>query len=167
MFDGEEIKKVGEQFAQSSVNVVNHFSQLLGFPTNNVDVSKNFEKLKTLTTKGIADVRQFLSYIFRVVRVFITIFFFFDSFSQLETELGKLRETVRKNLDPKVVEKFDELEKELKKQTADAKVLFDDKVAKPINDKYKDDVKKISEALVKSTKDIEVSIEMSYKPIKC
>lgn len=92
-----------------------------------------------------------MSFIFAVFRVFIR------NSLQLETEVGKLREIVRKNVDPKLVEKFDDLEKEIKKQATDAKALFDDKVGKPINDKYKDDVKKISEAVLKSTKDIEVS----------
>lgn len=36
--------------------------------------------------------------------------------------------------------------------------MFEDKVGKPINDKYKDDVKKFSESVLKSTKDIEVSV---------
>lgn len=75
----------------------------------------------------------------------------------METEVGKLREIVRKNVDPKYFEKFDELEKDFKKQATEAKILFEDKVGKPINDKYKDDVKKVSEAVLKSTKDIEVS----------
>jgi len=75
----------------------------------------------------------------------------------LEVEAGKLKEIVRKNSDPKLVEKLDELEKELKKHTADAKTFFEDKVGKPITDKYKDDVKKISESVQKSTKEIEVS----------
>lgn len=77
---------------------------------------------------------------------------------QLETEVTKLREIIRKNSDPKLVEKVDELEKEIKKHTADAKVFFEDKIGKPINDKYKDDVKKISESVLKSTKEVEVSL---------
>lgn len=64
---------------------------------------------------------------------------------------------VRKNTDPKLVEKIDELEKEVKKHATDAKTFFDDKIGKPINDKYKDDVKKISDAVLKSTKDVEAS----------
>lgn len=60
VFDGEEIKKVGEQIGQSAVNVANHFSQLLGFPSSTVDVPKNFDKLKTMTVKGLTDVRKFL-----------------------------------------------------------------------------------------------------------
>lgn len=78
--------------------------------------------------------------------------------SQLEGELVKLKESARKSLDPKVFEKIDELEKEFKKQTTEAKTLFEDKVGKPINDKYKDDVKKFSESVLRSTKDIEVSV---------
>lgn len=78
---------------------------------------------------------------------------------QLETELGKLKESVRKSADPKVAEKIDELEKEIKKQTTEAKAYFEDKVGKPINEKYKDDVKKFSDSVLKSTKDIEVSFD--------
>lgn len=75
----------------------------------------------------------------------------------MEAEAIKLKDIVRKNADPKLVEKIDEFEKEVKKHTADAKTFFDDKIGKPINDKYKDDVKKISDSVLKSTKDIEVS----------
>lgn len=78
--------------------------------------------------------------------------------SQLEAELVKLKESARKSLDPKIFEKIDELEKEFKKQTAEVKTILEDKVGKPINDKYKDDVKKFSESVLKSTKDIEVSV---------
>lgn len=77
---------------------------------------------------------------------------------QLEAELVKLKESARKSLDPKIFEKIDELEKEFKKQTAEAKTMFEDKVGKPVNDKYKDDVKKFTESVLKSTKDIEVSV---------
>lgn len=67
-----------------------------------------------------------------------------------------MKEIVRKNADPKLVEKFDDLEKEFKKQITDAKNIFDDKVGKPLNEKY--DVKKLSENILKSTKDLEVSL---------
>jgi len=76
----------------------------------------------------------------------------------METEFTKLKDIVRKNSDPKLVEKVDELEKEIKKHTAEAKAYFEEKVGKPINDKYKDDVKKFSESVLKSTKDVEVSL---------
>lgn len=85
--------------------------------------------------------------------------------TQLEVEVGKLREIVRKNTDPKVLEKVDELEKEVKKHTADAKTFFEDKVSKPINDKYKDDIKKISESVLKSTKEFEVNIRFYSRQI--
>lgn len=78
----------------------------------------------------------------------------------MESELAKVRELVRKNLDSKVLEKIDDLEKEIKKQSADAKALFEDKIAKPINDKYKDDVKKITDTVLKNTKEVEVSLNI-------
>lgn len=76
---------------------------------------------------------------------------------QIETEANKMKDIVRKNADPKLVEKYDELEKEFKKQINDAKVIFDDKVGKPLNEKV--DVKKITETILKSTKELEVSLQ--------
>jgi len=138
VFDGEELKKVGEQFGQSAIAVTNHLNQLLGL-SNSADPQKTYDKVKGYVTKGISD---------------------------LETEAGKLKEIVRKNTDPKLVEKIDELEKEVKKHAADAKTFFDDKIGKPINDKYKDDVKKISEAVLKSTKDVETTINKAIDSVK-
>jgi len=69
-----------------------------------------------------------------------------------------MKDIVRKNADPKLVEKYDDLEKEFKKQINDAKAIFDDKVGKPINEKY--DVKKLSESILKSTKELEVSLHL-------
>lgn len=85
------------------------------------------------------------------------VFFSFFTRLQLETEVGKLKDIVRKSADPKVADKIDELEKEIKKHTTDAKAFFEDKVGKPINDKYKEDIKKFSESVLKSTKEVEVS----------
>lgn len=75
----------------------------------------------------------------------------------MESEANKIKETLKKNLEPKTIEKIDEIEKEIKKQTTEVKQLFEDKIAKPINDKYKEDIKKVSDAILKSTKDYEVS----------
>lgn len=64
----------------------------------------------------------------------------------------------RKNADPKLVEKMDEIEKELKKHANDAKSLVDEKFTKPLNEKL--ELKKLSESLIKTTKEIEVSLHI-------
>lgn len=69
-----------------------------------------------------------------------------------------MKEIVRKNADPKLVEKYDELEKELKKQLSSAKDIFEEKVVKPIGDKV--ELKKITENVIKTTKDMEVSLHI-------
>jgi len=76
----------------------------------------------------------------------------------VETEANKIKDIVRKNADPKLVEKYDELEKEFKKQVTDAKVIFEDKIGKPLNEKV--DLKKVTETLIKSTKEFEVSLNI-------
>ena len=139
VFDGEELKKVGEQFGQSVFSVTSHLNTLIGIPTTSGDAQKTYEKVKSFVTKGATD---------------------------LETEVTKLKEIVRKNSDPKLVEKIDELEKEFKKHTAEAKTYFEDKIGKPINDKYKDDVKKFSESVLKSTKDVEATINKAIDGVK-
>jgi len=69
-----------------------------------------------------------------------------------------LKDIVRKNADPKLVEKYDELEKELKKQLSSAKDVFEEKVVKPIGEKV--ELKKITENVIKTTKDMEVSLHI-------
>lgn len=69
-----------------------------------------------------------------------------------------MKDIVRKNADPKLVEKYDELEKELKKQLNSAKDIFEEKVVKPISDKV--ELKKITENVIKTTKDMEVSLHI-------
>ncbi|XP_025201385.1 uncharacterized protein LOC112598932 [Melanaphis sacchari] len=101
------------------------------------DAQKSIDKVKGLITKGITDI---------------------------ETEAGKMKEIVRKNADPKLVEKYDDLEKEFKKQITDAKAIFDDKVGKPINEKY--DVKKLSESILKSTKELETTVNKAIDGLK-
>jgi len=76
----------------------------------------------------------------------------------METEANKMKEIVRKNADPKLVEKYDELEKELKKQLGNAKDIFEEKVVKPVGDKI--EMKKISENIIKTTKEMEVSLHI-------
>jgi len=78
----------------------------------------------------------------------------------METEANKMKDIVRKNADPKLVEKYDELEKELKKQLSSAKEIFEDKVVKPIGEKV--ELKKITENVIKTTKDMEVSLHRYY-----
>lgn len=158
VFDGEELKKLGEQFGQSGLSIINHVNSLLGVPISAADNQKTYEKVKGFITKGQSDVSDWNSPRGEVAGDVIRFFYIvICPCVQLETELVKLKESVRKNLDPKIVEKIDDFEKEIKKQSADAKSLFEDKVAKPINDKYKDDVKKITDSVLKTTKDVEVS----------
>lgn len=57
VFDGEELKKIGEQFGQSALSITNHFQQLIGIPTTSADAQKTFDKVKTFVTKGTSDVR--------------------------------------------------------------------------------------------------------------
>ncbi|CAH1721534.1 uncharacterized protein LOC114123156 [Aphis gossypii] len=132
--DVEDFKKIGEQFTQSALSISNH---ILGLYPNSADAQKSIDKVKSLITKGISDI---------------------------ETEATKMKEIVRKNADPKLVEKYDDLEKEFKKQITDAKNIFDDKVGKPINEKY--DVKKISENILKSTKDLETTVNKAIDGLK-
>ncbi|XP_025423252.1 uncharacterized protein LOC112692715 isoform X2 [Sipha flava] len=139
LFDGEEVKKVAEQFTLSAATVGSHMASLIGFPANPADAQKNIEKIKSVVTNGIND---------------------------LEDQAGKLREAVRKQASPTLIEKFDEVEKELKKHAAEAKKFLEDKVSKPIDEKYKDDVKKFSESIIKSTKDLEATISKTMDPKK-
>ncbi|MBO8666620.1 hypothetical protein INO76_16465, partial [Staphylococcus aureus] len=67
-----------------------------------------------------------------------------------------MKDIVRKNADPKLVEKYDELEKELKKHLSTAKDMFEDKVVKPIGEKV--ELKKITENVIKTTKDMEATM---------
>jgi hypothetical protein len=151
LFDGEEVKKVAEQFTLSAATVGSHMASLIGFPANPADAQKNIEKIKSVVTNGINDVRKNNFYF---VLLYYTPLFLLP---QLEDQAGKLREAVRKQASPTLIEKFDEVEKELKKHAAEAKKFLEDKVSKPIDEKYKDDVKKFSESIIKSTKDLEVS----------
>ncbi|XP_050428131.1 uncharacterized protein LOC126838068 [Adelges cooleyi] len=130
LFDGEDLKKIAEQFSQSSLSIAQHMKELFGV-TPNSDAQKTIDKYKTYITKGT---------------------------SELEAEIGKLRDILRRNSDPKIIEKVDEYEKDLKKYTAEAKQYIDDKVGKPINDKYKDDIKKITDQIIKVTKDAEGTV---------
>ncbi|VVC26573.1 Hypothetical protein CINCED_3A003396 [Cinara cedri] len=131
VFDGDEVKKVADQLAQSGLSVANHLNQWLGIPISAADNQKSYEKVKSLLNK---------------------------SQTELESDLDKLKELLTKNVDVKLKDKIDELEKEIKKQTNEAKALFDDKIAKPINDKYKDDIKKITDSVVKATKEVETTV---------
>lgn len=56
VFDGEEMKKVGEQMSQSAISIANHFVQLTG-TSNSVDAQKTYDKVKSFVTRGVADVR--------------------------------------------------------------------------------------------------------------
>ncbi|XP_050424587.1 uncharacterized protein LOC126835805 [Adelges cooleyi] len=130
LFDGEELKKIVEQFSQSSLSVSQHVSELVGV-TPNSDTQKIIDNYKTYITKGTSD---------------------------FEAELSKLRTILLKNADPKIAEKIDEYEKDLKKYVTEAKQYIDDKVGKPINDKYKNDIKKVTDQIIKVTKDAESTV---------
>ncbi|KAL4143527.1 hypothetical protein QTP88_005847 [Uroleucon formosanum] len=130
----EEIKKVAEQISQTFTSVANH---LVGIAPNSADAQKSVEKFRTIMSKGFTDI---------------------------ETEANKLKDIVRKNADPKLVEKYDELEKELKKQLNSAKDIFEEKVVKPISDKV--ELKKITENVIKTTKDMETTVNKAIDGFK-
>lgn len=56
VFDGDELKKIGEQFGQSAISISNHLNQLLGIPSSSVDAQKTYDKVKSFVTKGVSDV---------------------------------------------------------------------------------------------------------------
>ncbi|CAI6377840.1 unnamed protein product [Macrosiphum euphorbiae] len=121
----EDLKKVADQLSQTFMSVANH---LVGIAPNSGDAQKSIEKFKTIMTKGFAD---------------------------MVTEANKMKDIVRKNADPKLVDKYEDLEKELKKHLGTAKDLFEDKIVKPIGEKV--ELKKI---VIKTTKDMEVSLHV-------
>lgn len=58
VFDGEEFKKIGEQFAQSALSITSHLNQLVGVaPVNNADAQKYYEKVKGFVSKSATEVR--------------------------------------------------------------------------------------------------------------
>lgn len=57
VFDGEEVKKIGDQFGQSSLSIINHINQLLGIPISAADNQKTYDKVKAFVTKSQAEVR--------------------------------------------------------------------------------------------------------------
>ncbi|XP_050536064.1 uncharacterized protein LOC126902634 [Daktulosphaira vitifoliae] len=130
LFDGDELKRIAEQFSQSASSISQHFKEFIGV-TPNSDAQKTIERYRAYFIKGISDI---------------------------ENESVKLGELMQKYSDPKLVEKFNQYEKDMKKFALDAKQYFDDKVGKPINDKYKDDIKKITEQFIKYTKEVEGSV---------
>ncbi|CAI6371269.1 unnamed protein product [Macrosiphum euphorbiae] len=130
----EDLKKVADQISQTFMSVVNH---LVGIALNSSDVQKSIEKCRTIITKGFAD---------------------------METEANKMKDIVRKNADPKLVEKYDDLEKELKKQLGTAKDLFEDKIVKPVGEKV--ELNKITENVIKTTKDMEATMNKAIDGFK-
>ena len=72
----------------------------------------------------------------------------------MDTEANKMMDIVRKNADPKLVEKYDDLQKELKKHLGTAKDLFEDKIGEKV------ELNKITEKVLKTTKDMEVSLHV-------
>ncbi|VVC31249.1 Hypothetical protein CINCED_3A022248 [Cinara cedri] len=139
VFDGDELRKVSDQFGQSSLAIVNHLNELFGIPISATENQKTYEKVRSYVIK---------------------------SQSELETEITKLKDLVNKHVDPKISEKINELEKEIKKQTTDAKALFEEKVGKPITDKYKDDLKKLTDSVIKTTKEVETTVTKAIDGVK-
>lgn len=60
VFDGEELKKVGEQLSLSALSIGNHLKELAGI-SDNSDAQKTLDKYKALFTKGVSDVRVNIS----------------------------------------------------------------------------------------------------------
>lgn len=56
LFDGDELKKIGEQFTLSATSIGSHIASLVGIPANPADAQKNIDKVKSFVTKGISDV---------------------------------------------------------------------------------------------------------------
>jgi len=129
---------------------------LTGLYPTSADAQKPIDKFKGLILKGITDVRMNNLNCILLFYLFSNIFLIVHLHPQVEAQALKMREIVRKNFDPSLVEKFDNVEKEFKKNAADIKLFLDDKITKPINDKY--DLKKMSELILKTTKDLEVSL---------
>ena len=72
----------------------------------------------------------------------------------MDTDINKMMDIVRKNADPKLVEKYDDLEKELKKHLGAVKDLLEDKNGEKV------ELNKIIENVIKTTKDMEVSLHV-------
>jgi len=66
VFDGEELKKIGEQLSQSAISIANHLGQL-GGTSNSIDAQKTYDKVKSFVTKGVADVRTDVPARYRIV----------------------------------------------------------------------------------------------------
>ncbi|CAI6375946.1 unnamed protein product [Macrosiphum euphorbiae] len=130
----EDLIKVADQMSQTFMSVVNH---LVGIAPNSGDAQKSIEKFRTIMTKGFAD---------------------------MVTEANKMKDIVRKNADPKLVEKYDDFEKELKKYLGTAKDLFEDKIVKPIGEKV--ELKKFTENVIKTTKDVEATMNKAIDGFK-
>ncbi|CAI6370767.1 unnamed protein product [Macrosiphum euphorbiae] len=126
----EDLKKVADQMSQTFMSVANH---LVGIAPDSGDAQKSIEKIRTIITKGFAD---------------------------METEANKMKEIVRKNADPKLVEKYDDLEKELKKHLGTAKDLFEDKIGEKV------ELNKITEKVLKTTKDMEATMNKAIDGFK-
>lgn len=56
VLEGEDLKKVGEQFVTSALSVTGHLNTLLGIPYTTADAQKTYDKVKSFVTKGASDV---------------------------------------------------------------------------------------------------------------
>lgn len=57
VFDGEEVKKIGDQIGQSGLSIINHINQLFGIPISASDNQKTYDKVKSFVTKSQSEVR--------------------------------------------------------------------------------------------------------------
>jgi len=69
----EDFKKVADQMAQSFTSITNH---IMGVAPNSADAQKSVEKIRSIVTKGFADVRIdninciTLFYLFKFISIF-------------------------------------------------------------------------------------------------
>ncbi|XP_060878956.1 uncharacterized protein LOC132951203 [Metopolophium dirhodum] len=132
-----EVEDLKKVAEQMSLTVMSVANHVMGIAPNSADAQKSVEKFRTVMSKGFTDI---------------------------ETEANKMKEIVLKNADVKLVEKFNDLEKELKKHFNTAKEMLEDKVIKPIGEKV--ELKKITENVIKTTKDMEATMNKAIDGFK-
>ncbi|CAI6370429.1 unnamed protein product [Macrosiphum euphorbiae] len=81
-------------------------------------------------------------------------------FEDMDTDINKMMDIVRKNADPKLVEKYDNYEKELKKHLGAVKDLFEDEIGEKV------ELNKITENVIKTTKDMEATMNKAIDGFK-
>ncbi|VVC30769.1 Hypothetical protein CINCED_3A000639 [Cinara cedri] len=122
--DAENVGKIVDQFAQSGISITNHINQKLGLPIVATDIQKSYDKVKAFVIKEQPE---------------------------WESKIAALKDTISKNIDPRIAEKFNDIEQEFHKETKDIK-LFDSK--------------KMAGSITYATKDIETSINKVIDGLK-